>query len=178
MEKKEYEKLYQLENSYWWFRARRRLVEENVKYHISRHIKGHIKILDVGCGTGSVLSMLSKYGYSYGVDISANAINYCKKRKLKNVKIGTAEKLPFPNNTFFIVVCLDVLYHKRIKSDMVALREIYRVMKKDGILILTDSANKKLWSRHDISAHARTRYGKNEISSKIIRCGFTILKLS
>ena len=177
MEKKEYEKLYGLENSYWWFKARRRLVERTVKSY-SEHIDGDIKILDVGCGTGGVLSMLSRYGNSFGVDVSPEAINYCKKRKLNNIKIGTAEKLPFPDNTFSIVVCLDVLYHKGIKNDTTALKEIHRVLRRDGVLILTDSANKTLWSRHDISAHARTRYSKNEINDKLTKCGFIILKLS
>lgn len=102
------------------------------------------KILDVGCASGWFLSKLweeyPKASYA-GVDVHKKAIDYGKKR-YKNLKLicADAHSLPFPNESFDVVICTEVLEH--VKNPEKVLREIKRVLTKDGIAIIEmDSGN-------------------------------------
>ena len=169
----EYKKIYELEESNWWFVGKRNLIFKFLKKY---YLKGNL--LDIGCGTGIILKNFEKFSKSYGIDASEEAIKFCKKRKLSEVKIGTADKLPFNNSSMGVVGIFDVLYHKNIKDDSKVLIEINRVLKKGGLLLLTDSADMNLWSRHDIMVEARERYSKCILSKKIKNAGFEIIKIS
>lgn len=176
MEKIEYEKMYVLEQSHWWFRGKKKIVISAFKRFVKK--RPNLKILDIGCGTGAMLKSLNNYGSAYGVDYSPEAVSFCKKRGLKQVKVGSIMKLPFSDDYFDAITCLDVLYHKGITDDQLALKELYRVCKKEGIIIITDSACKALWGRHDLAVHARERYSKRELQYKVKKAGFLIMKIS
>ena len=66
----------------------------------------------------------------------------------------------------------------KVKNDSGTLKEIFRILKPKGLLILTDSADMKLWSRHDIAAHARERYTIPKLSLKLKSAGFKIKRLT
>tara|TARA_Y100000310_G_C20663037_1_gene805853 strand:- start:1236 stop:1967 length:732 start_codon:yes stop_codon:yes gene_type:complete len=176
MKLEEYKKMFFLEKNNWWFKGKRNIIFNFVNKLYNN--KTNLKILDVGCGTGIILKRFEKYGQVHGIDISLEAINFCKKRGLINVKIGDAKKLQYDSNSFDIISINDVLYHKGIKDDVVVLKELFRVCKKGGRLFITDSAMKCLWSKHDLAVHARTRYSKKELKQKLIKSGFKIEKIS
>lgn len=176
MEKLEYEKMYRLEQDHWWFLGKRKIVFSMLDKYLERN--KNLKILDIGCGTGAVIKRLQSYGEVYGVDLSKDAVEFCRKRGLQNVRIGNALKLPFSNDTFDLITCLDVLYHKGISDDRAAIKELFRICKKGGTLLITDSACKSLWGRHDLAVHTRERYSKKELKEKIENAGFSIEKLS
>lgn len=170
METEEYSLLYKFEEDNWWYKAKRRL--------IFYYIKKPRKILDVGCGTGIISSKLSEIGNVTSVDYSNDALDFCKKRGLLNVYQASVTELPFEDNQYDLVGCFDVLYHQGVDDEMKAIKELYRVCRKGGYLIFTDSAMKCLWSKHDVSQYARTRYSKKEIREKFKQVGFKIEKLS
>jgi SAM-dependent methyltransferase len=87
------------------------------------------RILDVGCGTGANLEMLSRFGNAEGVDVSDEALTFCKSKGLR-VHKGLAEELPFDDETFDIVTGLDVIEH--LDDDIAGLSEMNRVLKKGG----------------------------------------------
>jgi len=177
LEKEEYRKHFELEERFWWFVGKREIIETIFKcYNVIKD--GESNLLDIGCGTGLNLKIFQEYINSFGCDLSDEAIYFCKKRNLKKIVKSNAEKLPFKNEIFHIVTLLDVLYHKNIQSDINVLRETKRVLKKDGYLIITDSAFNFLLSRHDIAFHARERYTKEKLSIKLKENRFFILKLS
>jgi SAM-dependent methyltransferase len=176
MDIEEYEKIYKFEETNWWFKAKRRLILGYIKTILRK--RKHPKIPDVGCGAGLNTKLLSKFGQTYGIDYSSEALKFCKSRGLKNLKKASATKLPFKDNSFDVVGCFDVLYHKAIKNDMTAIKEIYRVCKKNGYFIMTDSAMMCLWSKHDVVQHSRTRYSTRDIKEKLEKAGFKIRKLS
>ena len=175
MEPREYKLMYQQEENYWWFTVKRFFIKQ---YLSAITLKKTNKVLDIGCGTGLNLQLLSEYGKVWGMDFSALALNFCRKRGFKRLYQGSVEKIPFKNNNFKLVTLFDVLYHKKIKDDLLVLKEIYRVLEKGGYLLLTDCAFNFLFGPHDINVHARQRYTKKELEEKLIKAGFKIKKSS
>jgi len=174
LQKQEYEKMYELEEAHWWFAGKREMV-----FQILKKISGKgFKILDVGCGTGIVMEKAARYGQLYGLDYSGEALAFCRKRGLSNLSHGSVMSLPYEEDMFDVALCLDVLYHKGVTDDRQAVRELYRVIKPGGHLIITDSAMKCLMSPHDIATQARERYSAAELRSKVRSAGFSVMKLS
>lgn len=172
MEKYLYTDLYTLEDSHWWHRAKRNLVV-NYLQKITTGKKS--KILDIGCGTGKNVEAFAAIGQSYGVDMSEEAVKYCLKRGLKNVKKGSSYDLPFQKNSFEAITLLDVLEHV---EEPKTLEEISRVLTKNGHLIITVPAFKWLWSEWDVVLHHKRRYTSSQLSKVLQKHGFAIEKIS
>lgn len=176
MDEKEYEKMYKLEEDYWWFAGKRYLLSLFLeKYYNGRN---DLKILDVGCGTGIVMNMLKKYGDVCGIDAAKIAIGFCHKRGIKNIKLAKVQHIPYKKGEFDIITCLDVLYHKNVEDDVKAMKEMNRVLKPNGHIFITDSAMMCLYGRHDLAHHGIRRYSKKELKNKLKSSGFIIRKLT
>lgn len=174
MQTEHYRDIFNHEKKHWWYKTRRKLIKMLLqKYSDKNQPK---KILDIGCGAGALLDELKNSNECFGIDKSSLAIEFCQKRKLKNLKIGSIEKLPYPNEKFDVVLALDVLEH--IKNDAKAISEIKRITKKDGLIIIFVPAFSALWSETDIISNHHRRYLLGEISQKIKKQGLTILKKS
>lgn len=170
MEFKEYERQYFSEKNYWWFIGKRKIVLDRLPQN-----PRNLKVLDVGCGTGITDCELIKQGFDvYSMDISPDALAFCKQRGLKKLIKGSIMKIPFKDKTFDIVLLLDVLYHKQVTNDVQALKEVYRVLNKGGLLIITDSACNALYSKHDIAVHGKERYSKLKLCKEVKECGFNV----
>lgn len=175
MEKQEYRKHFELEENFWWFAGKRKVVLSILK---SRHIlEKKVHTLDVGCGTGYNLKVFQEYGSAAGCDISLEALYYSKKRGLERIIQSNAEDLPFKDNCFDLITLLDVLYHKYVQSDVNALKETRRTLKKDGYLLITDSAFNFLRSRHDLAFHTRERYTKKSLRHRLEQADFEVVKM-
>tara|TARA_B110000971_G_scaffold214183_1_gene245934 strand:+ start:3057 stop:3863 length:807 start_codon:yes stop_codon:yes gene_type:complete len=120
-------------------------------------IKNH-KILDLGCSNGRMFGCLSNYSnFIYGSDIDQFAINEAKKKKYVKVKKSSAENITFPKSFFDIVFCwavFDVVDQGR------SLKSIYKVLKKDGLVIITGKndnylANDKLAFQAEKNAYQK-----------------------
>lgn len=109
-----------------------------------------LKVLDVGCGGGFSCEFMAKKGtITYGIDSSKKCIEAAQRHSYENsldinYKIGVAEKLPYQDNTFDVVICVDVLEHVSDYCQVVS--EIYRVLKPAG-LFLYDTINRNFQSR-------------------------------
>lgn len=169
MRKDLFEDLYTLEEQHWWHVSKRRNVTSCIQYYLK---KSNAVILDVGCGTGKNLEQLKELGKIYGLDSSKEAIEFCKKRGLDNIKLGQAENMPFKQNSFNLITLLDVLEHT---DDNKTLREVYRVLQKDGLLIITVPAFKWLWSEWDKVLHHKRRYNKYDIISVLSKNNFKVI---
>lgn len=93
------------------------------------------KFLDAGCGTGRHLINLPRHVNIYGLDGSGPMIEEAKK-KVKNAKffVSDVEKMPFPDDYFDVVISVRVLQH--LKDHDKAIKEMCRVLKKGGKLIV------------------------------------------
>lgn len=99
------------------------------------------KILDLGCGTGYYLFLLSSLPVNlnlFGLDHDKKALDeakeFLKDRKIKFV-LGDSHVLPFKDNTFDKIVASEVLEH--VADDKQVLGEIYRVLKRKGVLVIS-----------------------------------------
>jgi len=172
MEKYLYKDLYELEESHWWHISKRKTGIELIRNFL--RVKKP-KILDIGCGTGKNLEILSALGTAWGIDISKEAIIFCKKRGLDRVSLCTAERTNFPSSSFDLVTLFDVLEHT---NDEKSISEIFRILKSNGLVILTVPAFSFLWSNWDVVLKHRKRYTKKSLKTILERRGFKIKKIS
>jgi SAM-dependent methyltransferase len=164
--------LYEVEGSHWWYRGRRRILAGFVREICSR-IKDHRpQILDVGCGTGANLVMLGEFGEAHGIDVSHDALSFCRERGLKNVRHGAAEELPYEDGTFDLVTALDVVEH--LDDDLAGLKEFHRVLRPDGRILLFVPAFMFLWGLQDDVSHHRRRYTLPQLLKVVREAGFEI----
>jgi len=175
MERKEYQTLYEQEDSHWWYVGLRKLVFTFLHKFVPP--KESVRILDAGCGTGGLLNGLRHYK-AYGLDISAEAMRFCKLRKLDNIINASLGDIPFRDNSFDFVISLDVLYHLGVKDDMKALGEFNRVLSAGGLLLLNLPAYDSLRGHHDQAVHTRHRYTFKELEQKSQKAGFNIEKMT
>ena len=172
------DKLYSLfavsEETHWWFAGRRKIVLSLVGKNLRE--KQNSKILDVGCGTGTTLRWLEKYGWTVGIDISKEAIGYCRERGCARLIRVEEEILPFKNRSFDCVVAMDVIEH--IRNDRKALGEYRRLLKPGGFLLLTVPAYPWLWSWHDEMNRHQRRYTGECLRQALLNSGFSVMRLS
>lgn len=174
MELTEYRNIYENEEKHFFYVSTHRLVLGLVKRWFPKGKR--LVILDAGCGTGGLAVKLKRFGKVTAVDVSDEAIRFSKKRGVGALK-ASVDRLPFKNDQFDLVTSVDVIYHKMV-DDAAVLKEIMRVLKPGGLLILRVPANKFLMSAHDRHVHTARRYNKNELTKKLHQAGFKIELLS
>jgi SAM-dependent methyltransferase len=165
-----------VEDVHWWFVARRRIFLTILDKYLRSSPGSRERVLDIGCGTGTMLTYLARYGDPEGIDVDDAAIEYCHARGLTRVAQAGADRLPFADGSFGLVTALDVIEH--IDDDRAALREARRVLRPGGKLLLAVPAYRFLWGRQDdINLHKR-RYVAREVRERLIAAGFTVVRLT
>ncbi len=172
MKKYLYEELFNLEDKHWWHIAKRTIVYQLIEKYAE---KKNPRILDIGCGTGKNIEKFKNLGTVYGLDSSTEALKFCKRRGLKNLILGSAEKIPLKEKSFDMITLLDVLEHT---DDNKTLKESYRILRKDGFMIITVPAFKWLWSKWDMILHHRRRYTSDSLIAILERNNFQVRKIS
>jgi len=170
MLKKEYEIMYRLEKTYWWYQSLHELVEWVIK---GLNLKS-LCILDAGCGTGAMSEILSKYGNVECIDFAPEAIEFCRLRGLDNTVLGDLNEWIGKQNYYDVIVCLDVLYHRAIINDDEIVRKFYASLKEKGMLVLNLPAYDFLNREHDIAVGGARRYTKNNVVHTLTNIGFSI----
>lgn len=170
---REYELMYRLENSHWWFLAKKRYIKTILDSYLKEKTN---KILDIGCGTGGMMDLLQNYGAVFGLDHHQAACAFSHQRNQFPLIKGDANTLPFKKKTFDLVVLLDVLYHQHIADDQDVLKQVHALLAPEGFLLITDSAFAFLKSTHDLAVMARHRYTLRELTAKLATVPFTIRK--
>jgi len=170
----EYRRLYDLEDRYWWFVARRRLALNLLR----RALHGCVRptVLDLGCGTGAVEQELRRWAVPIGLDMSPLALGFCKKRGLENLVQADGTRLPFRESSVDGVIALDVFEH--IEDHETAFSEALRVLRHDGVLVLSVPAFRSLWGPHDVALMHKRRYRLGEVKQVLSRAGFKVERVS
>lgn len=174
MEAELFDAIHRHGKRHWWFRGRRAVAFAQIDRYFDR--RGGA-VLDLGCGAGTNLEELARYGEVSGADPSAQALEYCRtffKGRLDEVWLP--DKVPYADATFDLVVMLDVLEH--VEDDAGALKQVFRILKPGGTLALTVPALRWLWSQHDVEHHHFRRYHRSDLRALLTAQGFEIRFIS
>lgn len=172
---KYYDDLYELENKNFWFKSRNKLI----CWAMKRFFPNSNSFLEIGCGTGYVLSGIRDSVEDIrliGSELFLSGIRYASNRN-KDIEFYQmdARKIPFEDE-FDVIGAFDVLEH--IEEDEFVLAEMYRSIIHGGGIIVTVPQHPFMWSRADDCACHVRRYTVDDIKMKIEKCGFKIEKIT
>jgi SAM-dependent methyltransferase len=185
MHEAEYRKLAGVEDRMWYFHALHTLVERQLRRSLGNR---PARLLDAGCGTGGLIFRMSEAHPAWrwtGVDLSPLALELAAARwsatsgragEPPTLLEADITALPFPDAQFDAITSADVLYH--VAEDNAALRELRRVLRPGGALILNLPAHPWLWSYHDEAVAGLRRYRRGELRSQLLAAGFTEASLT
>lgn len=172
MQKEQYKILSELENTHWWFLAKK----EFIKNCLPKPNK-KLKILDLGCGTGGTSVFLENWGTVDRIEVSPYACTILRKKGVK-FKRGNIETSNLGRNKYDLICILDVLYHKSIKDiDKILLKSNF-ALKKGGLILIMDCALPFFYSKHDKIMHAGQRFYLSLLTNKVRQANFLIIKKS
>ncbi|MDB5988712.1 MAG: class SAM-dependent methyltransferase [Herbaspirillum sp.] len=168
-----FSRLAHLEEANFWFRSRNKLL----MWAIEKYGKNFKSLLEIGCGTGYVLSGISKkfpHSTLYGSEIFIAGLGFASERlpATKFMQMD-ARNIPFENE-FDVIGAFDVLEH--IKEDQDVLAQMYTALKPNGLMLLTVPQHAWLWSYADEHAMHERRYAAADIFQKIEAAGFRVIK--
>ena len=173
MQQHTYAIMDRVEDKHWWFVGRRAILESFMRGIVDKlgNAGINLRILDIGCGTGANLEMLSQFGNAEGVDVSDDALEFCRQKGL-TVQRGLAETLPYEDGSFDVTTALDVIEH--LDDDIAGLKEMYRVTKCGGYSLIFVPAFMWLWGVQDDVSNHRIRYNKQQIVERLKQARFSI----
>lgn len=123
----------------YYYDGRWKSVAQNIVNHFG--LKPGDRVLDVGCAKGFLVKDLLSIGIdSYGLDISKYALNNCEKDVIGRLHLGSADLLPFPNDSFSAVVSINTIHNLPYELCLKAVGEIQRLAPGKGF-IQVDSYN-------------------------------------
>lgn len=172
MHEQDFELLYQLEETFWWFVAMRQITDEIV----SKRLKPGVRILDAGCGTGFNLGYYESRGARdvYGLDIADAALRHVRKRGFRRIAQASITEIPYASNTFDLVFSFEVVTQTPESMHDAELREMFRVLKPGGHLFIRVPAFMWLWSSHDDVIEVKYRYRRDELTKRLSDAGFIV----
>jgi SAM-dependent methyltransferase len=170
----ELEEMYRLEDTYWWFVGRRRMLRRLIELYAPP--ARPLRILDAGCGTGATMLALEPLGEVWGCDLSEDALAMSRERGAQHLRCCDVTALQFADASFDVVVTADVLEH--VPDDERAVKEMARVLRPGGVLVATVPAHRYLWSEHDEALLHLRRYERDEFVTLVEGAGLQMRKLS
>jgi SAM-dependent methyltransferase len=162
-----------VDEHHWWYRGRRRIIRAELD---RLPLPPGARVLDAGCGSGRTLQELIHYGEVSGIELDVDAAELARGRGLGDVLVGRLEELPWAQDTFDLITCLDVIEHT--PDDRVTLAELLRVCKPGGFALITVPAYQALWSRHDEANHHYRRYARRTLRAAADGSGWTVTRMS
>jgi SAM-dependent methyltransferase len=154
-----YAQIFSVQTTHWWGRSRRELALDLLKRFGASEYCRHI---DVGCGTGQNLQLLDGLEPSLvvGIDVSPIALELAGKvsGQSRLVQSNINGILPFADEAFDVATIFNVLCHRWVESEVAVLREVRRILRRNGLLLITEPALPMLARKLDIVGMARCRY--------------------
>ncbi len=169
-----YPRIAAVEDTHWWFAARRAICDRMIARFA---LPAAAAILEPGCGTGGNFAMLARWGKLYAMDDDSAALSYAGARGIGEIARGhLPDQIPFDQVSFDLIVMTDVLEH--LDEPARALRALRERCKPGGRLLVTVPAMDWLWSEHDATHHHRRRYSAVALRGLTEAAGFEIDYLS
>ena len=168
-----FSELARLEEANFWFRSRNKLL----MWAIENYCPNFQSMLEIGCGTGYVLSGISKKfpcSTFLGSEIFIAGLGFAAER-LPSAKFMQmdARNIPFESE-FDVIGAFDVLEH--IKQDEEVLAQVFKALKPKGLMLITVPQHAWLWSPVDEYAFHERRYAASDLHQKIEAAGFRVIR--
>ena len=166
---------YRAEQSHFWFRGFR----QYMKPALARATAGvaRPRILDCGCGTGSNLEMLAPYGAAVGFDLTRIGTAFAKSHGHR-VAQGSIGDIPFRSGAFDLATSFDVFQVLPDDVERSAIREMARVLKPGGWILLHVAALQMLHGKHSVLSEEKRRYTSSRLRSLVEGAGFRVERLT
>lgn len=164
------------EQRHFWFRGFRYFVTPLLDR--AAHGRRALRLLDCGCGTGNNLLLLERYGRAFGFDLTESGLRYgleTGRTRLARASIGA---IPFADASIDIVTSFDVLYSLPDDVERAAVREMFRVLRPGGWIVINVAAMEILRGDHSVLSHEVRRYSRASLSRLLEHAGFTIDRIT
>jgi SAM-dependent methyltransferase len=169
-----FKKLVRFEETNFWFVSRAKLIVRLIK----SHFPDVRNLLEIGCGTGSVLLALRREFANadlLGSELNLQGLAFARQRLDPSVSLLQMDAQNIPATSMFDVIgAFDVIEH--IEDDEKVLRSIAVALRPGGVSVIAVPQHRWLWSQEDEAAHHVRRYARGELEEKLARAGFTILR--
>ena len=170
MDRALYEAHAALESEHWWFVGRRRIIEAVLDQWVPS--RDGARALDVGCGTGGMLTLLADRAETVGLEPDAFAFD-CAARHAEAAVVRGAVPDDVPRDASFdLVTAFDVLEH--LVDDAAAVDAMVAAARPGGHIVVTVPAMQWLWSDHDVVNHHHRRYNRAELVDVLEASGLRV----
>ena len=165
-----YKRVFRLQKIHWWYLSRMKFLDV-----LLRQLPRRGRVLDVGCGPGSMLHYLGKYGEVVGVDSYLPALEMARTHFPGRLIEADSCHLPFADGLFSMVAACEVLYHRNVGDTRQSVSEFVRVLEPGGALVVVDSAYAACASAHDQAAHGVRRFTRPAMVEMFQEAGLEVL---
>lgn len=178
MSPEEFRALYELEEGHWWFVGMRKITAALLRSLLP---PAGLQIVDVGCGTGLMLTWLRENCGAervFGADINPVALRFCSRRGHRLLVRASVTDLPFRSETFDLATSSEVLDWLPVEKVQDAVSELCRALKPAGLLLVRVPAFQWLYSEHDMAIRTVHRYTAPELRQALAAQGFVVERLT
>ncbi|MHA1279976.1 MAG: class I SAM-dependent methyltransferase [Candidatus Helarchaeota archaeon] len=151
--------LSEIEKNHYWYVCRRKMIHAILEQILPMN-EPKPRILDLGCGSGSMFNTARKHGEYLGIEYDAKAAANCK-QKGAQVIIGDGMNIPLKDESFDLIMLLDCLEH--VEEDRQILNECYRVLIHEGLILISVPAFRILWTTFDEHSYHIRRYNCSDL---------------
>lgn len=164
------------ERSHFWFRGFRAFVEPLIRRALSGVTTP--QVLDCGCGTGANLEMLRAFGHARGFDLTENGLELALQMGRGPIIRASIGAIPFQDQTFDLATSFDVFQCLPDAVEHAAAREMWRVLKPGGHVLLNVAALDILSGRHAVLSEEVRRYTPRRLRILLESAGFEVLRIT
>jgi SAM-dependent methyltransferase len=172
----EFANIRKSEENFWWYRGMRSILFRMLEPHLAGRRMG--RALEAGCGTGYFTHLLQRdRGWPVvPLDFSGDGLHHARELGVGNPVQGDIRCLPFGEGAFDLVLSLDVLAHLPRGEELRAARELVRVARRGGLVVVRTSALDILRSRHGEFAFERQRFTRRRLMELFAGSGIRVLR--
>jgi 2-polyprenyl-3-methyl-5-hydroxy-6-metoxy-1,4-benzoquinol methylase len=175
MERIVYDRMAELDERHWWYRARRDILSDLIERRIA--LPADARILEIGCGTGHNLAMLGRFGRIDAIEVDGAARDVASRRLGRAVMNAPLPALTgVEQGAYDLIAILDVLEH--VEEDRAALVAMAARLRPGGRILITVPAHPWMWSAHDVVNHHQRRYTRATLKAVIAEAGLNLEMLS